>query len=164
MIRDLPSSVRVRLAASLVVSSIALLCWTTQEAVRPPRLSKRVVLSLPTLPTPIGSNDDSSEAIIEAFERDPFSTTRQHPVIQRMSSSATAPAPIAAEVLNLVGTVVDSDGGSFVLCQLGSNSTRVLRVGDVLGPYELHSIAQGSATFVTGDGRRLELRVPKTGS
>jgi hypothetical protein len=68
------------------------------------------------------------------------------------------------EILRLIGTVVDSNGGSFVLCQLGTNPTRVLRVGQELGPYELHSISQGAAIFLTADGQRLELRVPKTGS
>jgi len=68
------------------------------------------------------------------------------------------------DVLRLVGTVVDSSGGSFVLCQLGTNQTRVLRVGEELGPYELHSISQGAAIFLTAAGQRLELRVSKTGS
>jgi hypothetical protein len=70
----------------------------------------------------------------------------------------------APEVLRLVGTVVDSSGGSFVLCQLGAGSARVLRVGQEVGVYQLHSISQGAAVFVTGDGQRLELRVPKAGS
>jgi hypothetical protein len=108
-----------------------------------------------------------SDAFIQkALDHDPFSATRQRPALADAVPSPTVAAPASStpDVLRLIGTVVDSSGGSFVLCQLGADPTRVLRVGQALGAYQLHSVSQGIAIFVTGSGQRLELRVPKTGS
>jgi len=104
----------------------------------------------------------ADELIENALDHDPFSPNRQR-------SAPPAPAIVARElsapeVLHLIGTVIDSNGGSFVLCQLGAGSARVLRVGQEVGVYQLHSISQGVAIFVTSDGQRLELRVSKGGS
>jgi hypothetical protein len=108
----------------------------------------------------------SDELIESALDHDPFSPTRKRPALRYGESkqivvAQTAPVP---EVLRLVGTVFDSTGASFVLCQLGSGPAHVVRLGQMAGPYQLRSISQGAAIFVTGDGQRLELRVPKTGS
>jgi len=104
----------------------------------------------------------TDELIENALDHDPFSPNRQR-------SAPPAPAVAARElsapeVLHLIGTVIDSSGGSFVLCQLGAGSTRVLRVGQEVGVYQLHSISQGAAIFVTNAGERVELRVSKGGS
>jgi hypothetical protein len=159
------SSVRVRLAAAFSALTAAVFCWTTRQAVRPHRVSQAATSSWPTLPARVQSTDNATEALIDsAFERDPFSPTRQAHIPPEPASIAKVAAPAATEALHLVGTVVDSSGGSFVLCQLGAGPPRVLRVGEELGAYQLHSISQGAATFVNGDGQRVELRVSKTGS
>jgi hypothetical protein len=120
---------------------------------------------VPTLPARVQNIDNATEALVDsAFERDPFSPIRQTHIPSEPASIAKVATPAATEALHLVGTVVDSSGGSFVLCQLGAGPPRVLRVGDDLGAYRLHSISQGAATFVTGDGHRVELRVSKPGS
>jgi len=108
------------------------------------------------------ASTSTDELIENALDHDPFSPNRQR-------SAPPAPAIVARElsapeVLHLIGTVIDSNGGSFVLCQLGAGSARVLRVGQEVGVYQLHSISQGVAIFVTNDGQRLELRVSKGGS
>ena len=135
------------------------------EGIRPPRpryrpAGLRSPMPSPSIEVPV---DTSSDELIEnALDHDPFSPGRQG---HALPTPAVAARELSApEVLRLVGTVVDSIGGSFVLCQLGAGSARVLRVGQEVGVYQLHSISQGAAVFVTGDGQRLELRVPKAGS
>jgi hypothetical protein len=108
----------------------------------------------------------SDDLVESALDHNPFSPTRRRPVLRY--GAAAQPVEVRAvpvpEVLRLVGTVVDAGGASFVLCQLGTGAAHMVRVGQTLGTYQLRSISQGSAIFVTGDGQRLELRVPKTGS
>ena len=166
MIHDALSSGRVRVAALCCSVGFGLLAWTTSEALRPPRHRAIAVLASRALPSPIDRTDAPPAELIEnAIDHDPFSISQQRAAVLPVTSSPTvAPAMSTTEMLRLIGTVVDSSGGSFVLCQLGTNPTRVLRVGQELGPYELHSISQGAAIFLTADGQRLELRVPKTGS
>ena len=166
MIQHSLSSGRVRLAALCCALTIAILAWTTSEALRPPRHRPIAILASPVVPSPIDQTDAPPAELIEnAIDHDPFSTPQQRSASPPVSSSPTAAPSISTpEVLRLVGTVVDSSGGSFVLCQLGTAPARVLRIGQELGPYELHSISQGAAIFLTADGQRLELRVPKTGS
>ncbi len=164
MISQIVSSGRVRFAVGCCALAVALLGWTTSAAMRPPRLRHRpsgLRLPIPTIEE--RSTTTSSDELIEnALEHDPFSPSRQKPA---PPTPAVAVRELSApEVLHLIGTVIDSSGGSFVLCQLGAGSTRVLRVGQEVGVYQLHSISQGTAIFVTGEGQRLELHVSKGGS
>ena len=164
VISEIVSSRRVTFAAGCCTLSVALLGWTTSKAMRPPRLRHGpsvLRLPMPSIEQRL-ANTSTDELIENALDHDPFSPNRQR--------SAPPTPPVAArelaapEVLHLIGTVIDSSGGSFVLCQLGAGSARVLRVGQEVGVYQLHSISQGTAIFVAGDGQRLELRVSKGGS
>ena len=164
MIAGLVSSGRVRFSAGCCTLSVVLLGWTTSNAMRPPRL--RHGPSIARLPMPsieqrlaVSSTD---ELIEKTLDHDPFSPNRQRSA--PLAPAVAARELSAPEVLHLIGTVIDSSGGSFVLCQLGAGSSRVLRVGQEVGVYQLHSISQGVAIFVTSDGQRLELRVSKGGS
>ena len=164
MISEIVSSGRVRFAAACCTLSVALLGWTTSKAMHPPGL--RHGPSLPRLPMPSIerrlATTSADELIENALDHDPFSPNRQRSA--PLAPAVAARELLAPEVLHLIGTVIDSNGGSFVLCQLGAGSSRVLRVGQEVGVYQLHSISQGVAIFVTSDGQRLELRVSKGGS
>ena len=164
MISDIVSSGRVRFAGACCTLGAALLGWTTISAMRAP--PPRHALSALRLPMPSieqQSATTSRDDLIEnALDHDPFSPRRQRPAPP--TPAVVAHELSAPEVLHLIGTVIDSSGGSFVLCQLGAGSARVLRVGQEVGIYQLHSISQGTAIFVTSEGQRLELRVSKGGS
>jgi hypothetical protein len=168
MMRRLVASSRVRFATGLLAASVAALTWSITLAVRVrPDVSRPVTL-VPIRVAAIGRADTTTDELVEdAIERDPFSPTRERPSVRYGSPPAPVilnKAPVPVAVLRLVGTVVDPDGGSFVVCQLGDAGARTLRVGQRVGDYELRTITQGAATFVTRDGNRLELRVPKNGS
>jgi hypothetical protein len=171
MIRHLASSGRVRLTAGVCAMAVTVFGWsfahTLRSRVAPEPMTlavlQRVVVSI--------ADTTSDDVIDVAVERDPFSPSRQAPATRYgVAPIAGAGVAVAANVVaeraavRLVGTVLDANGESFVLCQLGSAPARILRVGQKLGTYVLKSIAQGAATFVTDGGDRIELRVPKTGS
>jgi hypothetical protein len=162
------SSRQVQLAAGCSVASMAALVWVLMVEIHPiGATASRTIGASATPPARIRPADTTSDDLIgDALDHDPFSSTRKRPA-SRYGASAQVIAlqpPAAVETPHLVGTVVDAGGGSFVLCQLGTGTPHVVRIGQKLGTYQLRSISQGAAIFVTGDGQRLELRVPKTGS
>jgi len=121
-----------------------------------------------TVPRRIGSMgapaivDTTADDLIErAIERDPFGVRR---AAAELPSPAAEPAANTEPALRVIGTVVDSLGGSFAFCQLGSAQPRILRVGQKIGTYELRAVEQGRATFAGPDGIRLERQVPRAGA
>lgn len=77
----------------------------------------------------------------------------------------TAPSSLVNEPpLRVLGTVVDSAGGSFALCQLGTTQAVIVRIGQRIGDYELRRVQKGSVVFATSDGGSVELRVPRAGA
>lgn len=105
--------------------------------------------------------DTSSDDLIgRSVERDPFSMTRT----TNAESLVVDQHVIPREPLRVLGTVVDSTGGSFVLCQLGAARPILLRIGQRIGDYELNSVDKATAIFTLTGGGRVELRVPRAGS
>jgi hypothetical protein len=109
------------------------------------------------------------ELILQAVAAAPFASDRRlgasSPAAESPASSAESPALAAFDAgqVMLVGTVVDSVAGSFVLVAVPGQGTRVLRVDQVIGGLLLRSIEQGSATFTkVSDGERVMLRVPRS--
>lgn len=113
------------------------------------------------IPTPAVAETVSDALIARAAERDPFV------VVGRTESESPPPAPASvavAQPLHVLGTVVDSAGGSFALCQLGAAQAVVLRIGQRIGDYELRRVEKASAVFATSDSGRIELHVPRAGA
>jgi hypothetical protein len=100
------------------------------------------------------------DLMTRAEERDPFAT---HPTDEPPQAKKSSPI-VDAPILRVLGTVVDSAGASFALCQLGAASPVILHVGQRLGDYELRRVERASATFFTPDGGRVERRVPRAGA
>jgi hypothetical protein len=108
------------------------------------------------------------EALTDAVASAPFRPERRRPAARfrlpseaSPDSSARAPAP--AGDLRLIGTVVSPDGGGFVMCQLGTETPRVVRLGERIGPYALVGVHQGRARFRSESGELLDVTVPKAG-
>ena len=75
-------------------------------------------------------------------------------------TSASGPGPLRDGQVRLLGTVVSARDGGFVMCQLGSATPQMVRIGDVLGGLTLRSIARGEAEFTRRDGSSVTLSVP----
>jgi hypothetical protein len=113
------------------------------------------------MPSPSIRDTTPDALLARAVVRDPFA------VQERVGTELPAPTPRPAEdgqPVRVLGTVVDSLGGSFALCQLGVAQPVILRVGQRIGDYELRRIEKGRVLFITPDGESVELRVPRAGA
>ena len=142
-----------------VIGSALVLVWVVRgrdrDSSRP-----SVAENAAEIPTPTVAETASDALIARAAERDPF-------VVGRPEAESPPPAPESvaiAQPLRVLGTVVDSAGGSFALCQLGAAQAVVIRVGQRIGHYELRRVEKASAVFATSDSGRIELHVPRAGA
>ena len=149
---------------SAILAAGATLAWAwvllAPKRVHPVR-SRRWLVARNSPPSPSTIVDTTpAELIARAVERNPFSVGR--PVD---TPSSTTAQPIGDEPpLRVLGTVVDSVGGSFALCQLGSTQPVVLRIGQRIGDYELRRVEKAGAFFSTPDSGRIERRIPRAGA
>jgi hypothetical protein len=108
--------------------------------------------------------------VVAAIESDPFHPDRRRPTIafrfpgEARSDVAATPASVPREAMRLIGTVVQSAGKGFAMCQLGNEPPRILRVGERVGELTLKQVEQGRAVFLASDGSRVEVQAPKAGS
>jgi hypothetical protein len=149
----------VRAAAGLLLLSVILTTFALARAVQ------LDPLPAPTNEAPIvtvalhGSARTPNNLLEGAVAAAPFTSARE-PLTSRLEPS---PPMSNAQQLQLVGTVVDSDGDSFVLVSATGGPARVVRVNETIAGYRLRSISQGSAVFSRmTDGERVELRVPRS--
>ena len=103
-----------------------------------------------------------------AVDADPFHPERRRPQIRyELPGSTPAEMPVAtvpiAEPIELIGTVVANGGRSFAMCQT-SAGPQIVHVGDKFAGHTLKSVEQGSAVFVSPEGKVMNVRVKKTGS
>lgn len=102
-----------------------------------------------------------------AVDGDPFHPERRRPQI-RYELPGSAPAepeasvPVA-EPIELIGTVVAAGGRSFAMCQT-SAGPRLVHIGEKFAGYTLKSVEQGSAMFVSPQGKVMNVHVKKAGS
>jgi hypothetical protein len=114
---------------------------------------------------------DSPDRHLLAVEADPFRPERRRPAERfRLPGEAVSEALAVEEThpqsgtVQLIGTVVMPNGGSFAMTQVGGEPPRMMRVGESIGGYSLRSIDRGRAVFVAAGGTRVEVQVPKSGS
>ncbi len=168
MMRHLVRDRLVQAAATVLAMSIAVLVLVAAQAFRSVRIDAGTGQDVSTRIAKIMRADTTSDDLVdEALDHDPFAPTRTRPATRYGTPAVialNAPPPPPPATLRLLGTVVEIDGASFALCQLGADQPHVVRVGQKIGGFLLRSISQGVATFTSAEGERVELRVPKTGS
>jgi hypothetical protein len=103
-----------------------------------------------------------------AVDLDPFHPERRRPQIRyELPGSRTAEKPPetapVSDPIELLGTVMVAGGRSFAMCQ-SSAGTQVVHVGEQIAGFTLKSLEQGSAVFVSPQGKAVNIRVKKTGS
>ena len=156
---------RVATGASLVAGGVcaASLWLATRPTPRPD--PERVPAATPNLnlashrpPTP-----DSEIAV--AVDHDPFAPDRHRPATryqlpEEIAAANAVPSVPATGLPHLLGTVVSPGGQSgFAMCQVGTESPRVVRIGDVVSGLKLERVSQGAASFLSPTGSRIELSV-----
>jgi hypothetical protein len=150
----------LRFSAILTIASLITLGWVllapddgsvanVSESHRSALVSERAIVVADTTP---------DDLIAEAVARDPFR------IDEASAASAASTGPETSkdqQPLRVIGTVVDSLGGSFALCQLGGAQAVLLRIGQKIGEYELRAIEPASVVFTTADGGRVERRIQR---
>jgi hypothetical protein len=112
------------------------------------------------------------QALVSELDRavnlDPFHPERRRPGARYQlpqagpAEPAQAAEPVSAPV-ELVGTVVVAGGRSFAMCQSGAGP-QIVHIGEKFAGHTLKSVAQGSAVFVSPNGKAMTILVKKTGS
>jgi hypothetical protein len=103
-----------------------------------------------------------------AVDGDPFHPERRRPQI-RYELPASRPeempeaSPPPAEQIELIGTVVAAGGRSFAMCQT-SAGPQIVHIGEKFVGHTLKSVTQGSAVFVSPQGKVMNVHVKKAGS
>jgi len=109
---------------------------------------------------PTVADTTPDDLIGRAQGRDPFAS---HNHVD--PPAPTKPVEVVDEqILRVMGTVVDSSGASFAICQLGAAPAVILHVGQRIGEYELRRVEKGGAMFLTLAGDRVERRVARAGT
>jgi hypothetical protein len=162
--------VRMALAALIVASAIA--ASTLRRALEP-EPSVAVVagsLAMPATPVPVPGTGTAAGRVLAAVNKDPFHAERRRPAVRfRLPGEAVSPDTLTAaagagNLFQLIGTAVLPEGRGFAMCQWGTESPKLVRVGERVGDLTLKVVARGRATFVDATGRTREVRVPKAGT
>ena len=158
--RDWPVSTRIAAVclAAAVVLDLALLLRTRHVDVAPPL----VIASVPHI---VARPVDDAELIRQAGNRAPFGGTS--PAAAMLASSAiiqqssVAPPPARPRLL---GTVVEGNGGGFVVVELPGARVQLVRIGERAGDLRLRSVTAGEAVFDDPRDGRITLRTSPPGS
>ena len=108
----------------------------------------------------------SDGEIAATISADLFAPDRTAPTIPYRIARVTAgvvPAVFVQPVV-VIGTVINANGRSFAMCQLGAEAPRVVYVGQRIGTLTLVSVGQGSAVFTNETGARVVINALKAGS
>jgi len=143
-------------AASGAASTFALV-WAAFAPSRVRSTPRSFVILRPMTP-PVVAETTSDALLTRALERDPFGADS----VTATASVTTAPVE-EPSLPRVLGTVVDSAGGSFALCQLGTRQAVILRSGQRIGDYVVRRVEKGRVVFAGLDGGNIELHVPRTG-
>jgi hypothetical protein len=154
----------------LVVLSFLSLGVFATSAVRALRLSP-----LPEPPPPAGQPlpvvtwDGEGAPLWDAVrvvERDPFHPERRPPLERFLLPDDQGDLPpgttrdFGPREVRLVGTAVSGESGGFVMCQVGNEPPRIVRIGEEVGGLTLQAVFRGEAEFTRSDGTVVTLSVP----
>jgi hypothetical protein len=150
------------LAATVLVSASG---W------RATHYDKMAAMSTPPVEKSVAQMGAYRPALVSELDRavdlDPFHPERRRPQIRyELPGNAPVEKPQAtpvADPIELLGTVVVAGGRSFAMCQ-SSAGTQVVHVGEKIAGFTLKSVEQGSAVFVSPEGKVMNVSVKKTGS
>ena len=142
----------------------------TVTLVRAMQLSAVDVGTPPVLPNPSALMSPAVRPALNVdaiFARDVFATDREAPANRYLlvpeveDTGPPGPPPARVQVL---GIALADSGRSFATVQVGTDRPTIVRIGDVLGPYTVKSIAKKVVTFTTQGGGVLTITALTSGS
>ncbi len=164
--RDLTRTPALRTASGALVAASAVLLWTVVGAFRPVPIQPAAPSANPELEALTRPPIRPPANVQSAVENDLFNPDRSAPdsPYRMPGESAADDKPRVDPPKPLVlGTAVASDGRNFATVQLGSESPRLVRVGDRIGEWIVKSITRGKVVLESAEGSRAELAVPHPG-
>ncbi len=155
-VADWPTSTRIA-AAALVLALVI----DAYVVFRPRRVETAPPLSLAPVKRAAVRPVADADLVREAGDREPFGTTTPSDVMMVANGSAPdAAAALPPERPRLLGTVVEAQGGSFVVVSHPDARVQLVRLGELAGELRLKSVAVGQAEFTDANGSRVTLRIP----
>ena len=156
------------LAALVAATALAVSTLRRTLAIDDPAAERAAVPA--AMATPVPGAGTPVARLAAAVSKDPFHVERRRPTARfRLPGEAlpqdSVPAALDAGTrFQLIGTAVLAEGRGFAMCQWGTEPPRLVRVGERVGDLTLRVVDRGRATFTDGNGRRMEVRVPKAGT
>jgi hypothetical protein len=164
-------SVRLTVAAVVLTGASGILTVTAfRLAAGESSLAPGAQPSPPQLPSAVSRTRvaTAESLLVRTIENNPFRPERAPAEVAFLLPSeetdSQQPRSAPSGPIVLVGTVVLADDRSFIMCRVGAETPRVVRVGDKVGDYTLRRVAQGTAAFETAHGKLIEISVPKAGT
>lgn len=102
-----------------------------------------------------------ADIVRAASNREPFGATE--PALETFVGNGGVPSPaMAMEPTRprLLGTVVEGQGGGFVVVSHPDSRVQLVRLGEMAGDLRLKSVAVGLAEFTDANGSRVTLKIP----
>jgi hypothetical protein len=160
---------RLRIAIAAAVAASVLVAASAWRATHFDELPNMSAPGIERSEAPMGSYRIAPVSELDrAVDRDPFHPERRRPQIRyQLPRAGPAVDPEAGtpivEPIELIGTVVSAGGRSFAMCQT-SAGPQIVHIGETLAGFTLKSVGQGSAVFVSPQGKVTHVRVKKIGS
>ena len=158
--RDWPVGRRVAvvaLAAALVLDLVALANMRST-----PDNSTAAPLVIEHAPRIVTRVRDEGEIVRQAALHSPFDAVAPAAPLQLASTVVPqgAPPPVRPR---LVGTVVEGQGGGFVVVEMPDARMQLVRIGEQAGDLRLRSVAANEAVFSDAQGGKAVLRTSRAG-
>ena len=147
----------VALAAALVLDLVVLAgLWSTSDNTS---IAPLVVEHAPRIVTRVR---DEGEIVRQAALRSPFDAVAPVAPLQLASTVMRQSAPPPTRP-RLVGTVVEAQGGGFVVVEMPDARMQLVRIGERAGDLRLRSVAANEAVFSDAQGIKVSLRTSRAG-
>lgn len=164
---ELFSATKAKRTSQLVFAGAALfMIVNVWRAVSPSPVIVADAPELSAVARATGGVATSDGEIAATISADLFAPDRTAPPIPYRIARVTAgvvPAVFVQPVV-VIGTVINANGRSFAMCQVGAEAARVVYVGQRIGTLTLVSVGQGSAVFTNETGARVVINALKAGS
>lgn len=164
---ELFSATKAKRTSQLVCAGVALfMIVNVWRAVSPSPVIVADAPELSVAASATGGVATSDGEIAATISADLFAPDRTAPSIPYRIARVTAgvaPAVFVQPVV-VIGTVINANGRSFAMCQVGAEGPRVVYVGQRIGTLTLVSVGQGSAVFTNETGARVVINALKAGS
>ena len=105
---------------------------------------------------------DEGEIVRQAVMRSPFDAVAPVAPLQLASTVVQQTAPPLMRP-RLVGTVVEAQGGGFVVLEMPDARMQLVRIGERAGDLRLRSVAANEAVFSDAQGGKVALRTSRAG-